>query len=165
MYPIKMPVFDFRNKSVIITGAGNGIGRAAAMEFAHYGASVGVVDVDLERAERVVNVIKENEGRAIAIKADISSSESVEQMISAVKSAFGGIDILIANAGIGGATLPLLEQPIEEFDKVISVNLRGAYLCCTAAARQMIEQGKGGRIVLTSSIAAIEGGGNHGGHT
>ncbi len=162
MYPIQIPTFDFTGKTAVVTGAGSGIGRAAAMELACYGANVVVADIALPAAQNTVGIIAENGGSALAVAVDVSDSAQVDRLIEQTVQHFGGLDIFISNAGVGGAVLPLLEQSEEEFCNVLSVNLKGAFLCGKAAARQMIAQGRGGRIIITASIAAIEGGGFHG---
>ena len=162
MYSIELPKFDFAGKTAVVSGAGSGIGRAAALELAYYGANVAVVDISAAAARETVAEILDNGGSALAVTADISDSDQVNRVIRETVDAFGGVDIFFANAGIGGEVLPMLEQTEEEFIKVFSVNLKGAFLCGKAAARQMIAQGRGGRIVFTASIAAIEGGGMHG---
>ena len=162
MYPIQMPVFDFTRKTAIVTGAGSGIGRAAAMELAYYGANVVAADISAASAQATVDIITANGDSALAVPVDVSDSASVDALISATIEKFGVLNIFIANAGIGGAVLPLLDQSEEEFEQVLSVNLKGAFLCGKAAAKQMIAQGQGGRIIVTASIAAIEGGGFHG---
>ena len=93
---------------------------------------------------------------------DVSSGDQVDSMIAETVTRFGRLDILVCCAGVGGKVLPLLEQTDEDLDQVLAVNLKGIYHCARAAARQMIAQGSGGRIVLTSSIAYVEGGGLHG---
>ena len=162
MYPIQMSAFDFTDKTAIVTGAGSGIGRAAAMELAYYGANVVVADISAAGAQATAAIIKENSGSAFAVPVDVSDSASVDALIAATIEKFGVLNIFISNAGIGGEVLPLLEQSEEEFEQVLSVNLKGAFLCGKAAAKQMIAQGQGGRIIITASIAAIEGGGFHG---
>ena len=155
MYPVQIPTFDCAGKTAVITGAGSGIGQAAAMLFAAYGANVIVADISEAAAEKTAEVIRRNGG-------DISQSAQVDRLITETVDHFGGVDIFVANAGIGGAVLPLLEQTENEFVNVISVNLKGTFLCAKAAANQMIHQGRGGRIVITASIGAFEGGGHHG---
>ena len=162
MYSIQMPCFDFKGKTAVVTGAGSGIGRAAALELAYYGANVVVADISASAAEATVAEITENGGSALAWVTDVSQSTQVDALVAATVERFGSLDIFISNAGVGGDVLPLLEQSEEEFERVLSVNLKGAFLCGKAAAKQMITQGKGGRIIITASIAAIEGGGFHG---
>lgn len=162
MHDFMIPTFDNTGRTVVITGAGNGIGQAAAVQFAHYGANVVVADISMQNAEETVSIIKERGGEATAIAVDISNSASVDAMFDAAIEKYGRLDVLVANAGIGGEVLPLMEQSEEEFMKVINVNLKGAFLSCKAAAKRMIDAGCGGRIIVTASIAAIEGGGFHG---
>ena len=162
MEKIKYPSYDLTGKRALVTGAGSGIGRAAAMTLAHYGAQVAVCDINIERAEAVAREIEAEGGRAAAIQGDVSSADSAEAMFCRMDEAFGGIDILISNAGIGGDVKPILEQTEAAWDQVLSVNLKGAFLCGRQAAERMIRQGTGGRVIFTSSIAAYEGGGFHG---
>lgn len=162
MHQIQMPTFSVEGKVAVITGSGSGIGRAAALELSHYGAKVIVADIDPAAAERTVAEIRAAGGCAEAVAVNIADEASVDALVARTVELYGGLDIFLANAGIGGEVLPLLEQTNEEFDKVSSVNLKGAFLCGRSAARQMIAQGRGGRIVVTSSIAAVEGGGHHG---
>lgn len=162
MYPVQIPTFDCAGKTAVITGAGSGIGQAAAMLFAAYGANVIVADISEAAAEKTAEVIRRNGGRVHVIPVDISQSVQVGRLITETVDHFGGVDIFVANAGIGGAVLPLLEQTENEFMNVISVNLKGTFLCAKAAANQMIHQGRGGRIVITASIGAFEGSGHHG---
>ena len=162
MYPVQIPTFDCAGKTAVITGAGSGIGQAAAMLFAAYGANVIVAYISEAAAEKTAEVIRRNGERVHVIHVDISQSAQVDRLITETVNHFGGVDIFVANAGIGGAVLPLLEQTENEFVNVISVNLKGTFLCAKAAANQMIHQGRGGRIVITASIGAFEGGGHHG---
>ncbi len=145
MYPVQIPTFDCAGKTAVITGAGSGIGQAAAMLFAAYGANVIVADISEAAAEKTAEVIRGNGGRVHVILVDISQSAQVDRLITETVDHFGGVDISVANAGIGGAVLPLLEQTENEFVNVISVNLKGTFLCAKAAANQMIHQGRGGR--------------------
>lgn len=162
MYPVQIPTFDCAGKTAVITGAGSGIGQAAAMLFAAYGANVVAADISEAAAEKTAQVIRRNGGRVHVIPVDIAQSPQVDRLIAETVDRFGGVDIFVANAGIGGAVLPLLEQTEEEFMNVVSVNLKGTFLCAKAAAKQMIHQGRGGRIVITASIGAFEGDGHHG---
>ena len=162
MYPVQIPTFDCAEKTAVITGAGSGIGQAAAMLFAAYGANVVAADISETAAEKTAEIIRRNGGRVHVIPVDIAQSPQVDRLIATTVDRFGGVDVFIANAGIGGAVLPLLEQTEEEFMNVVSVNLKGTFLCAKAAAKQMIHQERGGRIVITASIGAFEGAGHHG---
>jgi len=159
---MEYPSYDLSGKRALVTGAGSGIGRAAAMLLAHYGAQVAVCDIEADRARKVSEEIRSEGGEAIAVQADVSRGESVAAMVRTVVETFGGLDVLISNAGIGGEVKPILEQSEEAWDAVQAVNLKGAFLCGRQGAEQMVRQGTGGRIIFTSSIAAFEGGGFHG---
>ncbi|MGI5970691.1 MAG: SDR family NAD(P)-dependent oxidoreductase [Oscillospiraceae bacterium] len=156
-----MPSLDFSGKSVIVTGSTTGIGRAIAMMFAKLGARVVVCNPIQAECDTVAEEIEAGGGRASAIKADISDAEDVENLVKKTVEAFGGIDILINNAGIGGSVKPFVDTTHSDWDEVMAVNLRGTYMLSKLVARQMIEQGRGGRIVNISSIASLEGSGHH----
>ena len=155
---VLIPEYDFRGKVAVVTGAGSGIGYAVAMQLAHYGAQVVAAGIPAEAMERAAA----SAPGVTAMACDVSSDDQVNSMIAETVTRFGRLDILVCCAGVGGKVLPLLEQTDEDLDQVLAVNLKGIYHCARAAARQMIAQGSGGRIVLTSSIAYVEGGGLHG---
>lgn len=159
---VMIPDYDLTGKTAIVTGGSSGIGRAAAIQLAACGAAVAIASLPAEDCYTVRDEIEALGGRAIAVPTDVSDPAQVDALMDTVVRELGGLDILINNAGIGGAVLPLLEQSPEEFDKVLRVNLKGIFLCAKAAAAQMIRQGRGGRIVNTCSIAYIEGRGFHG---
>lgn len=162
MHEIKMPTLSCTGKCAVVTGAGSGIGQAAALMLGYYGAKVVAADLDFARAKETAFAIQDRGGDAIACRVDVSDAGLVRSLVDAAVEKYQGIDIFISNAGIGGEVAPLLEQSEAEFEKVLSVNLKGGFLCGKAAAEQMIRQGRGGRIIFTSSIAAMEGGGMHG---
>ena len=137
----------FEGKVALITGGGGALGRASARRFAQEGARVVIADIDRRRAQAVAAEIGAD---AIAIEADVTKPEDCETMVAAARDAFGALDVLFANAGIGGEKVEFVDLPIEAWDRVISVNLRGIALSCKAAAPAMIESG-GGSIVLMGS--------------
>ncbi len=157
-----VPDYDFAGKVAIVTGGSSGIGRAVSLQLASCGASVVIASLPAEACVAMQKEIESLGGRALALPTDVSDPAQVEQMVEKTVEAYGRLDILINNAGIGGEVLPLLEQTPEEFDKVIRVNLKGIFLSAKAAAAQMIRQGQGGCIVNTGSIAYVEGRGFHG---
>lgn len=141
-----------KDKVAIITGAGTGIGQAIAIAFAQEGASV-VVDYvgSAEIAAGTINKITAMNGKALAVAADVSSPNDVSALIAKAVEKFGKIDALVNNAGIE-KKFSFVDYPIAEWNKILAVNLTGPFLCSQAAARQMIQQKKGGRIINISSI-------------
>ncbi|WNB90434.1 3-oxoacyl-[acyl-carrier-protein] reductase [Bacillus sp. NEB1478] len=144
------------NKSVLVTGASRGIGRAIALYFAKQGAKVAVnYSGSEEKANEVVAEIKENGGTAFSIKADISSSDDVANMIKTVIDEFGSLDVLVNNAGITRDNL-LMRMKEEDWDAVINTNLKGVFLTTKAVTRQMMKQ-RNGRIINIASIVGVSG--------
>ncbi|MFN2348663.1 MAG: 3-oxoacyl-ACP reductase FabG [Thioalkalivibrio sp.] len=140
----------FKDRSVVVTGAGKGIGRTIARVFAHEGARVLVVDRDGQAAGDTVRTIQEAGGQAVACVTDVSQRAEVEAMVGEAMNHFGGIDVMVANAGIfPSATIE--EMTEADWDQVHDVNLKGAFFCVKAVSALMRRQG-GGRILLTSSI-------------
>jgi NAD(P)-dependent dehydrogenase (short-subunit alcohol dehydrogenase family) len=141
-------------KVAIITGAAGGIGAATTRLFVEEGASVMMVDLDEEQLAAVADDIGSDK---VAIQAaDVSDADQVQAYIDATVDAFGGLDILFANAGTEGVVKPLTEVEDEEFQRVLDVNLKGAWYGIKYAAPRMLERG-GGSIVLTSSVAGMIG--------
>ena len=141
-----------QNKVAIITGSASGIGQGIALRFAGEGAAVVVDYVGKPgTADQTLSLIKQAGGRAIAVESDISNPAQVQALIDTTVKTFGKLDIFINNAGIEFKH-PFTEFPVEQFQKIIAVNLIGPFLCCQAAAKQMIKQGGGGRLINISSI-------------
>lgn len=149
-----------KDKAAIVTGAGNGIGREIAMEFAREGASVVVSDFDVAGGEETLSLIKKEGGKAVFIKSDASVEKDVEDLISRTVAEYGKLDILVNNAGIGGTLSSMNEITVEEWDKVMAVNLKGPFIASKKALPHMIKNGKGNIINIASmaSFAAGRGG-------
>ena len=141
------------NRTVLVTGAGRGIGRGIALECAKEGANV-VINCRShpEQAEAVAREIRAMGRRALVVVADVSDAGQVERMVSDALGAFGAVDVLVNNAGILSAG-PIEEVSEEAWDLVMSVNLKGVFLCCKAVGRHMIERGTGGAVVNVASIS------------
>jgi 3-oxoacyl-[acyl-carrier protein] reductase len=143
----------FEGKTVVVTGAGSGFGEAIATRFAREGARVVAADVNEENGRRVVSAIGAEGGKARFIRTDVSRAADVKAMIDDALSAFGGLDVLVNNAGFSHRTMPLWELPEEEYERVFATNVRGVFLGCKYAVPVMKE--RGGVIVNTASIGAV----------
>ena len=165
---------ELKGKVALVTGAGRagGLGAAIATRLAREGCRVVVTDIGRSRGEEMPDsaigtlseleqtarqITEETGGACIALTLDVLEEAQVEAAISQVCERFGGIDILVNNAGIGYLMKPVFELTAEEWDAVLGVNLRGAFLCSKHAAKAMIGQGRGGRIVNIASQAAKSG--------
>jgi 3-oxoacyl-[acyl-carrier protein] reductase len=152
------PRFDLEGRIAIITGGGKGIGKIYAQEFARAGARVVAADIDGDAALAVADGIVRSNGEALGLKTDVADEASANAMAKAAIDRFGGIDILINNASLMSA-LPRrswLEIPVEEWDRVMAVNLRGLMLCARAVFPAMKARGHG-KIVNISSSRVWEG--------
>lgn len=139
-------------KSAIVTGAGGGIGRGHALHLTRAGAAVVVNDIDGDAAAAVVSEIESLGGRAIASTHDISCEDSSAALVQSAVDAFGGIDILVNNAG-NLKDRTFLKMTGDEFDAVWRVHVKGTFWCAQHAARRMVEQGRGGALINTTSAA------------
>ncbi len=148
---------DFTNKAVIVTGGSQGIGRAICMGFAKAGAKVFIFDVNDAGASSVADEIVAGGGFAKVYKTDVSNYQNVEENISSIMKETGRIDVLVNNAGIVDSR-PLVEINDKDFDRVISINLKGVFNTCHNVLPIMMEQ-KYGKIVNIASIAGKVGGG------
>jgi NAD(P)-dependent dehydrogenase (short-subunit alcohol dehydrogenase family) len=145
---------QFDQKVVFITGAGSGIGRAAASAFAREGATVAVADINEAGGGETVAQIEAAGGKAKFFKVDTTSAASVENLVRQIVGAWGKLDIAINNAGIGGAQHPICEIDEDTFDRIIAVNLKGVWLCMKYAIPQMLKQG-GGVVINVGSALGI----------
>jgi 3-oxoacyl-[acyl-carrier protein] reductase len=146
-----------QDKTAIVTGAGSGMGRAVTKRFAEEGATVVALDRDAQAAQAAISEISgPHSSDSFAFEVDVSSAESVEAGFAEIDSRTAGPDILVNCAGIR-EIIPPLELPVDEWDRVVGVNLRGTFLCCQAAAKRMVAAGNGGSLVNISSTAGIRG--------
>lgn len=148
-----------KGKVAVVTGGGSGIGRATAEIFAKEGAKVAVVDFNAALGRETAQAIKEAGGEACLVQADVADSGQVQQMIEATLSAFEGIDILFNGAGVL-ALGTVLDTDEATWNRVLSINLTGTFLCCKAVLPHMIERGAGTIINVTSSTGAHDAIGN-----
>ena len=152
---INESTFDFSGRTAIVTGAASGIGREIAQQLAVSHANLVIAD-RAESRRQVAEDIRNRGGQAIDIDVDVSSQQSVEAMIASTEQHYGRIDILIHCAGIG-IEKPFLETSLEEWNKIINVDLTGTFLCCREAAKAMVKH-KWGRIITLASTAGLRGG-------
>ncbi len=153
-------MFRLDGKRVFITGGGGGIGRAAALMFAAFGAHVVVLDLDLSSAEAVRREVAEAGGAATASALDVTHEADILAVFATMEREVGGIDILVNNAGIS-IRRPSTELSLEDWNSVVSVNLTGMFLCSRTAARSWIGRAVPGVVINTASIMSFSGGGLH----
>jgi NAD(P)-dependent dehydrogenase (short-subunit alcohol dehydrogenase family) len=146
---------EVKNKVVIVTGAGSGIGKATAIHFAKYGAKVVVSDINFESVKKVTEEIVTNKGVALPIKANVAVFEEVENLISKTVDEFGQLDVIVNNAGIGPNLLKTHESSLKDWNRVISVNQTGVFYCMKVALQQFLKQGHG-NIVNIASLAGLK---------
>jgi NAD(P)-dependent dehydrogenase (short-subunit alcohol dehydrogenase family) len=152
-------LFDLSGKVAIVTGAAMGIGKGIALRLAEAGASVIISDINLEAARETVTELKAAGYKAKEVQSDTSKVADAEKTVKEAKNAFGDLHILVNNAGIFPMT-PAIDMAEETWDKTIAINLKGAMFFSQAAARAMIAQGHGGKIVNIASIDAFHPTGN-----
>jgi NAD(P)-dependent dehydrogenase (short-subunit alcohol dehydrogenase family) len=143
-------------KITLVTGGGAGIGRATALKFAEEGAKVVVSDIDADGGAETSELVRKAGGEATFIRADVSKAAEVEAMVAHAVATYGRLDCACNNAGIEGLMAPMAEQTEENFDRIVSVNLRGVFLCLRAEIAAMLKSG-GGSIVNLSSVAGLIG--------
>ncbi|MBC7632248.1 SDR family NAD(P)-dependent oxidoreductase [Aeromicrobium sp.] len=141
-------------KSIVVTGAGAGIGAATCRRLVAEGAQVVAADIDLAAAEAIAKEIGSN---AVALRADVSTPDGAAACVSAAVDAFGRLDAFHANAGVEGRAHLVSDFDLAMYELVFGVNVRGAFLCASAALRRLTSQGDGGGILFTSSLASLQG--------
>lgn len=140
----------FQGKVILITGAARGVGMVITKKFAQEGATVIINDIDVLEGELVAKQINQKGFKAFVVKADVSKSAEVEAMIHKVINSYGGIDILINNAAVFARSVPIVELEEEEWDRVMSINLKSVFNCCKAVIRNMTKRRSGKIINITS---------------
>jgi len=149
-------MFDLTGRAALITGSSRGIGRATALLLARQGASIAVNYLRNEdAAKEVLETIRSYEGQAIIVQGDVTDPEQAERVVNTAHESFGRLDILVNNAGFNRDTL-LLRMSVQDWDEVMSTNLRAAFLCTKAALRYMLKQ-RSGRIINIGSVSGIAG--------
>ena len=143
-------------KVVIVTGAAGAIGRAVSAFLAADGARVVTADLNDSAVEAVAESIRADGHDAWATTVDVTRDDGPESIVRAAVARYGRLDAIVANAGILSIS-PILDMPVAEWDRIFAVNTRGVFLCFQAAARQLVAQGTGGRLIATASIAAKMG--------
>jgi 3-oxoacyl-[acyl-carrier protein] reductase len=150
-----MQMIDLTSKTALVTGGGRGIGREIALCLARAGCAVAVSDIDAETAESTKKDLEAMGARAVAFQADVADGDEVGTMFKSLTNAFGNLDILVNNAGITRDGL-LIRMKEAEWDQVLQVNLKSAFLCCKEAARLMMKV-RSGKIINIASVVGIIG--------
>lgn len=148
---------SFVGKVAFVTGAANGIGRAAALAFSREGASVVVADISEQGNRDIARIIEEAGGRALAVRCDVTRADDVKTALDKVVEAFGRFDFAFNNAGVEQPIIPAADVTEEEWGRIIDIDLRGVFLCMKYEIPLMLKQGGGGVIVNTSSGAGVKG--------
>jgi 3-oxoacyl-[acyl-carrier protein] reductase len=146
-------LFDISGKVAIVTGGASGIGRAISLTLAGFGAKVVIADWAIDQAQKVVDEIKKSDGKAFAIKTDVTNHRVVEQMVNETIKKYGKIDILVNNAGIM-SRCTAMDMKEDEFDKTLEVNLKGVVFCSKTVAKHMVEQKSGNIVNVGSSLSS-----------
>ena len=146
---------QMKDKIAIVTGSGSGIGREIALAFAREGAKVGIADLNLDGANAVAKEIGQGGGKAIGLRMDVTKEAEVDSAVETLVKAFGGLDVLVSNAGIQHID-PLDQLSYADWRKVVAIHLDGGFLATRAALRQMYKQGRGGAIIYMGSVHSKE---------
>ena len=138
-------------KNICITGAGNGIGRAIAIAMGKEGYNVVCADIDLNQANETLEIVLDNNGNGLSIEIDVTKSTDIKKMIKDTVVKYGSLDILVNNAGVT-RTSKIMDLTEDDWDWIHNVNAKGTFFCLQAAAKQMIKQNNGGRIINMASV-------------
>jgi 2-dehydro-3-deoxy-L-rhamnonate dehydrogenase (NAD+) len=149
-------VQDLFHKISVVTGGAVGIGKAIALRLARDGSDIAIADIAEDTAKKTVTEIQTMGRKALFFRVDVTQWNQVTGMVDEVLRTFGSLDILVNNAGILGPNAPVRDYPIEDWDRVMDVNMKGVFLCCKAAIVPMLKQ-RSGRIVNMASISGKEG--------
>jgi NAD(P)-dependent dehydrogenase (short-subunit alcohol dehydrogenase family) len=152
-----LDLFRLDGKTAIVTGGGRGLGQYMAEALSDAGANVVICSRKVEPLEEVRDEIIARGGKALALACDVTESEDVEKVVRAAVEEFGSVDVLVNNSGATWGA-PAVEMPLDKFDQVVRVNVRGTFLMSQAVGRDMIERGSGGSIINISSVAGLVGG-------
>jgi NAD(P)-dependent dehydrogenase (short-subunit alcohol dehydrogenase family) len=155
---------DLLGKLSIVTGSAMGIGKEVALRLARDGSDIAVVDIEKEGAQKTVEEIRAMGRESLFFEVDVARWDQVKAMVDEILRDFKKVDILVNNAGILGPVVTVREYPVEDWDRVMEINLKGTFLCCKAVIPPMLKQ-KSGRIVNISSIAGKEGNPNMSGYS
>jgi len=153
---LPVPSFDLTGKVAIVTGGTMGLGYGMVMTLAHFGASVVLCSRHQEDCDRVAQEVENAGGKALGVKADVRIKDEIEEVVRKAVEKFGRVDIMVNNAGMG-ITKRVVEMSEDEFDTVFDTNVKGLFFGAAAAAREMIKQGTGGRIINISSAGGLVG--------
>ncbi|GBD24656.1 2-dehydro-3-deoxy-D-gluconate 5-dehydrogenase [bacterium HR29] len=141
-------------KVALVTGAASGNGRAMAVRFARDGADVAIADIDTAGLEETARLVRQQERRVLAVECDVAKKEDIDRLVAETVRTFGGLHIAVANAGVVERETDCFTMTEEQWDRTISVNLKGVFFTLQAAANQMRAQGTGGRLIAIASIMA-----------
>jgi NAD(P)-dependent dehydrogenase (short-subunit alcohol dehydrogenase family) len=146
-------LFDLDGKVALITGGAIGLGKVFGEALAEFGADIAIADIDEATARKTARFIEKMGRRTLVVKADVTRPDEVQHMVDETVARLGSIDILINNAGVTAKGMRIHEMPLEDFDRVINIDLRGVFICTKAVLPVMLKQGKGNIVNIASSYA------------